>query len=272
MGPTERLRDDLGRAVEVPRPVRRVVSLVPSLTEAVAESAPELLAGRTVWCTEPAGLAAPTVRGTKNPDVQRIAALKPDLVVANQEENRKRHVDWLAERGIAVWVTAVHTVPAGIAALRRLLAEVLQLAEPEWLHRAADAWAGPPPPAELRVAVPVWRDPWMVLGPDTFASDLLRRAGAANVFAEGGEGAGRYPRTGPAGIAARRPDVVLLPDEPYPFAAADGPEALAPLPCALLPGRDLTWYGPSLAGARDRVRAALLPGSASGAGAPPLPT
>ncbi|MFW5418560.1 cobalamin-binding protein [Nocardiopsis sp. CNT-189] len=249
------LRDDLGRAVRLPRRVRRVVSLVPSLTEAIAETGPGLLVGCTKWCAHPPGLAAERLRGTKNPHLQRIAEIAPDLVVANKEENRERHVAELERAGVPVWVTDVGTVPGALRSLRRLLVEVCGLPEPGWLAGAAAAWGGPVPASRLRVAVPIWRDPWMVVGGGTFAGDVLARLGAANVF--GGEA--RYPATDPAGIAARSPDAVLLPDEPYRFTADDGPEAFPGIPVVLLSGRDLTWYGPSLVAARSRLAEALAP-------------
>ncbi|GAA1102140.1 helical backbone metal receptor [Nocardiopsis composta] len=247
------LHDDLGRAVPLPRRVRRVVSLVPSLTEAIAETGPELLAGCTEWCTHPPGLAAERLRGTKNPHLRRIAELAPDLVVANKEENRERHVAELERSGVPVWVTDVGTVPGALRSLRRLLVEVCSLAEPGWLAEAEAVWAGPVPEPRLRVAVPIWRDPWMVVGGGTFAGDVLARLGAANVFA----GDARYPATDPEGIAARSPDAVVLPDEPYRFTSADGPEAFPSLPSVLVSGRDLTWYGPSLVAARERLEEAL---------------
>ena len=138
-------RDDLGHPVELPGPARRVVSLVPSLTEAVARSAPGLLVGATDWCTYPAGLAVTRVRGTKNPERARIAALAPDLVIANREENRKLDVARLREAGLAVWVTVIESVPEALASLRRLLTGPLGLDTPGWLAAAERAWAGPRP-------------------------------------------------------------------------------------------------------------------------------
>ena len=145
-------RDDLGHPVELPGPARRVVSLVPSLTEAVARSAPGLLVGATDWCTYPAGLAVTRVRGTKNPERARIAALAPDLVIANREENRKLDVARLREAGLAVWVTVIESVPEAMASLRRLLTGPLGLDTPGWLAAAERAWAGPRAPAQVRPA------------------------------------------------------------------------------------------------------------------------
>ncbi len=246
--------DDLGAAVPLPVPPRRVVSLVPSLTEALAVTVPDRLVGATDWCTHPAGLDVTRVRGTKNPDRAAIAALTPDLVVANREENRRLDVDRLRAAGIPVWVTVIESVDGAIASLRRLFTEALAVEEPTWLADGAAAWAEPPPVRGLRVAVPIWRDPWMVVGPRTFAGDVLARLGLVNVF---GGGEDRYPHTTPEAVRAAGAAAVLLPDEPYRFTADDGPEAFPGLPAALVSGRDLTWYGPSLAGARTRLAAAV---------------
>lgn len=232
----------------------RVVSLVPSITEAMATMPGVELAGATDWCTHPADLDArgvTRVRGTKNPDVAAIVALAPDLVVANKEENRELDVRRLREQGVRVEVTDIATVPDAIAAYEHLCG-VLEVDEPCWLAPARARWCGPLPAVTARVAVPIWRDPWMVVGGDTFTSDLCRRLGWENVFAD----AARYPRVEVAGIEDRRPDVVLLPDEPYVFTADDGPEAFG-VPTALVSGRLLTWYGPSLleaASLADQVR------------------
>src|SRR5689334_8377164 len=267
-------RDDLGQPVELSRPARRVVSLVPSLTEAVAVSAPGLLVGVTDWCTHPADLAVTRVRGTKNPDRAAIIALAPDLVIANREENREFDVARLRAAGLAVWVTVIESVPEALASMRRLLTGPLGLAGPDWLAAAERAWAGPregdwagpvvraraglaargpaagpesEPPARPRVVVPIWRDPWMVVGARTFADDVLARLGLVNAFGAGPE---RYPHVAVERIRAADPDLILLPDEPYPFTAADGPGEFPQCRVVLLPGRLLTWYGPSLVTAR----------------------
>jgi ABC-type Fe3+-hydroxamate transport system substrate-binding protein len=257
--------DDLGSPVELAVPARRVVSLVPSLTEAVARSAPGLLVGATDWCTHPAGLAVTRVRGTKNPERAAIIALAPDLVIANREENRKLDVDRLRDAGLAVWVTVIESVPEAMASLRRLLTGPLDLEVPPWLAAAERAWAEPAPRSSLarsslapsslaqplrRVAVPIWRDPWMVVGARTFAGDVLARLGLDNVF---GASPDRYPHVEAEQIRAAAPDLVLLPDEPYRFTLDDGPEEFPAHRVVLVPGRLLTWYGPSLATARAEL-------------------
>ena len=237
------MRDDLGVEVRLVRPVQRVVSLVPSLTEALAATRPDALVGATDWCTRPADLGVARVRGTKNPDRRRILELAPELVVANQEENRELDVRRLREAGVPVWVTVVRSVPEAVASMTRLFEEALGWGTPAWLEDVRGAWEGPVPPVRLRVAVPIWRDPWMVLGRDTFAGDLLRGRGLLNVFA-GAED--RYPTVTLEDLEAAAPDLVLLPDEPYVFTAQDGPEAFRRTPTRLVSGRLLTWYGPSL--------------------------
>ena len=238
------LPDDLGHPVRLGGRPDRVVSLVPSITESLAATVPDLLVGATDWCTHPADLDVTRVRGTKNPDLAAIVALEPDLVVANKEENRELDVRRLRERGIEVWVTVTETVEQALGSLDRLFEEVFD-ARPAWLATARAEWA-PVDPARGSAAVAIWRDPWMVVGRDTFTGDVLRLLGLANVF--GGHD-DRYPSTTPAAIEELRPDVVLLPDEPYVFTADDGPEAFAAR-TALVSGRLLTWYGPSLVGAR----------------------
>ncbi|WP_405402426.1 helical backbone metal receptor [Streptomyces sp. NBC_01104] len=233
----------------------RVVSLVPSLTEALAQSGPGLLVGVTDWCTHPAGLDAARVGGTKNPDVPAILALRPDLVVANEEENRAPDLAALRDAGTEVLVTTVRTLDEALAELDRVLTGACGLPRPRWLDEAEAAWSAlPRPGVPRRAIVPVWRRPWMVLGRETFAGDLLARLGVANVYADHAE---RYPRIPLDELTTAGADLVVLPDEPYRFTADDGPEAFPALPAALVDGRYLTWYGPSLVRAPAALRAAL---------------
>lgn len=241
--------DDLGMPCTLPAGVvTRVVSLVPSLTEAVAATRPTVLVGATDWCTHPAGLAVERVRGTKNPNVAQIVALAPELVIANKEENRELDVLRLREAGIPVWVTLIEDVPQALASMERLFEVALEWGIPDWLSEARRLWAVHAPPPVARVAVPVWRDPWMVVGSATFTGDLLSRVGIENGFADH---AGRYPHVDLAEIDRGDLDAVLLPDEPYGFSAGDGPEAFEHVPTRLISGRLITWYGPSLVEARE---------------------
>lgn len=180
----------------------RIVSLVPSLTEAVALSAPGALAGATDWCTHPAGLDVARIGGTKNPKIPLITALAPDLVIANEEENRAPDLDALRAAGLEVLVTEVRTLPQAFDELARVLTACGVVTRPRWLGEAEAAWDAVTAPAARRTAVvPVWRRPWMVLGRDTFAGDLLSRLGVDHLYAENPE---RYPRV-PWTSCARRP-------------------------------------------------------------------
>lgn len=232
--------------------VRRVVSLVPSLTEAVGATAPELLVGVTDWCTHPPGLTTPRVGGTKNPRVDDVVALHPDLVLVNTEENRAPDLEALRAAGLALWVTDYETVPAAVAGLAAMLGAI-GLGRPDWLDAADASWRQPWTGTRCSALVPIWRRPWMALGRDTFAGDMLARLGVDNVLAGSPE---RYPKVDLADLPPY--DVVVLPDEPYAFAAADGPEAFD-VPARLVSGRHLTWYGPSLAEAREVLTAQLWP-------------
>jgi ABC-type Fe3+-hydroxamate transport system substrate-binding protein len=235
------LRDDLGTTLLGTTPAR-VVSLVPSLTEAVAATDAALLVGATDWCTEPADLDVARVGGTKWPDVERVLGLSPDLVIANAEENRAEDITALRAAGVRVWVTAPATVEQALGSLERLCA-ALDRPGPRWLSEARAVWADPPRVPPATAVVPIWRRPWMVLGRDTFAGDVLTRLGVRNVFAGDPE---RYPRLAKDDPAGVRADLVVFPDEPYAFTPDDGPEAWPQCRPVFVSGRHLTWYGPSL--------------------------
>ena len=246
--------DDEGRRVPLPETVSRVVSLVPSLTEAVGVTAPGLLVGATDWCTHPADLddaGVTRVRGTKNPDIETIVGLRPDLVLANAEENKPGELDKLREAGLAVYVTDIRTVDGALRSLERMLA-ACGLVRPAWIDGARAAWDSlTVPDAPRRAVVPIWRKPWMAVGSDTFTGSVLARLGVKTVLGDSPE---RYPRFDPADLPAH--DLVILPDEPYRFTADDGPESFD-APSVLVSGRLLTWYGPSLLEAARVLPAAL---------------
>ncbi|MFI1017154.1 helical backbone metal receptor [Streptomyces sp. NPDC020965] len=231
----------------------RIVSLVPSLTEAVAVGAPGLLVGATDWCVHPAGLDVARIGGTKNPDVAAVIRLRPDLVIANEEENREPDLAALRAAGVEVLVTEVRGLEQAFQELARVLVDGCGVPRPRWLDEAAEAWERVVPLAAPPAVVPIWRRPWMVLGRDTFAGDLLARLGVPQLYADHAE---RYPRV-PLDELRGAAGMVVLPDEPYRFTADDGPEAFPGLPAALVSGRHLTWYGPSLVEAPAVLGAAL---------------
>jgi len=253
--------DDVGTPFTPPRSPRRVVSLVPSLTEAVAVTAPALLVGATKYCTHPADLDVPRIGGSKYPSVAEVLALRPDVVLANAEENRREDAEALRAAGVHVWVTFPRTVEGAIESLGRMF-DALEVGHPDWLADAHLSWAAPSP-TRGSAAIVVWRRPWVVVGPDTFASDMVRHLGLGNVFCDVAD---RYPRPAVDEILAHSPDVIVLPDEPYAFTAEDGPEAFNGFRCALVSGRHLTWYGPSLVEARDVLERQIAQPSGLGGG------
>jgi len=255
-----RVRDDLGTVVKRPAIVRRVVSLVPSLTEAIALTREESIVAATDWCTHPEGLDVMRIRGTKNPHCSRIVDLSPDLVIANMEENRKIDIERLRKAGVSVWVTRIESVAEAFASMRRMFVQGLGWNSPSWLDMAQDSWDKPTDATNISIAVPIWRDPWMVVGRETFAGDMLTSLGFNNAFEHSEE---RYPKVPIESINVAGIDLVLLPDEPYRFSESDGPEAFTIPRVELVSGRLLTWYGPSLIQARDTLMDVIARGSAS---------
>ena len=262
------VNDARGTAVGLPDRVERVVSLVPSLTEwLVAAGVGERLVGVTDWCSEPAAALAglARVRGTKNPDLEAVRRLEPDLVVANAEENRKLDVQRLEAGGLAVFVTMPTTVAGAVSELRDLAAAVGDLPgaaalDAELVAAVGDAYRRRPA-RRVRYACAVWRDPWMWVGRRTYAADLLGLAGGEPVL---DDPATRYPRLDPEVLAALGPELVLLPSEPYEFTTADADELAARFAGSrveLVDGRALTWYGPRIPAALAAFRE-LLDGAA----------
>ena len=217
--------DASGVALSLAAPPTRIVSLIPSTTETLCRlGLADALVGITVYCVEPRDVVATKTRigGEKDPDLDKIRALAPDLVIANIEENVREHIATLRAWGIPVWVTYPRTVAASLAMIRELgevtgtadrAAEMLADLEP--LHARVRAATAPRRP--VPVFYPVWRAPWMTINADTYVHDLLAVCGAASVFADRPE---RYPTVTLDEMAARRPEVILLPDEPFRFRRA----------------------------------------------------
>jgi ABC-type Fe3+-hydroxamate transport system substrate-binding protein len=288
-----RIYDDRGRELLFLRPPQRVVSLVPSDTLSVfALGAGERLVGRTRYCVAPEGQVerVPAVGGTKDVDVEAVARLLPDLILANQEENARPQIEALAKLGFPTLVAFPKKVAEGHAHLARL-ARVLgvEAHEPvrallrEGLRALSDAEQALARRPPLRVFVPIWREPLMTIAGDTFLSDALRLAGAENVFAdrrrayplaadlgkqaprpaaEVGERDTRYPRIAVDEVVQRAPQAILLPDEPHPFGEEDAAFFRSlPVPAArdgrvaLCSGRDLCWYGSHSVQGLPRLRA-----------------
>ncbi|MEF3274797.1 MAG: helical backbone metal receptor [Chloroflexus sp.] len=241
------VRDALGRRIELVSPPQRIVSLVPSMTEWLfSVGAGERVVGITDFCLEPAAAIAhlPRLRGTKNPDRSAIIALRPDLVIAEQEENRERDVQALAAAGINVYVTAIRSVADVLTQLTALAAVLGVTDSAAPMMNTLRAVLAHPPTPRRRVLALIWRDPWMAIGQTTYAGDLLRLSGGINV-AEALPG--RYPRAPLAKFLELEPDLILLPSEPYPFSERDLPAFAAVAErCQITfcDGMALTWPGP----------------------------
>ncbi len=253
--------DASGVALILPEPPRRIISLVPSVTEILfLLGVGPAVAGCTTYCTEPPEgvLATTRVGGTKTPRLDLIRALRPDLVVANIEENHREHVETLRGWGIPVHVNYPRTVAEGIRLVRELgqvtgaaergaaLAEDLEQRCAEVTARARGR-ARP-----TRVFYPIWRRPYMTINRDTYVHDVLAACGGENVCADLER---RYPEVTLDAVAAARPEVILLPDEPYRFREAHAAD-FTPYPempavrdgrIHLVDGRLASWFGPRMA-------------------------
>ncbi|MCU1380290.1 MAG: hypothetical protein JWN29_3273 [Acidimicrobiales bacterium] len=217
-----------------------VVSLVPSVTETLLawDIVPVAC---TRFCEQP---SLRHVGGTKDPAIDAIVELAPDLVVVNDEENRREDHDALVAAGLAVHVVRINAVTDVGPELAALAERVGVTAPAIELPPARPSW--------VRVFVPIWKRPWMTIGTDTYGSSLLAHLGATNVWA--GE---RYPEMSLEQAAALRPELVLAPSEPYPFAERHRAELEAVAPVVLVDGQDLFWWGARTPDAARRLAAQL---------------
>ncbi len=265
-----RRTDDLERVVELERPAERIVSLVPSITETLfALGAGERVVGVTIYCVHPAEQVRTRTRvgGTKNIALKTIVELAPDLVIANVEENRRQQIAALEEAGLRVFVTFPRTIEGCL----KMIADVAALAgadEPGKaligaVEQARAEVASPARAAPARVLCPIWKNPYMTVNRDTFVDSVLRAAGGENVFADKAE---RYPRFTLDEVLERKPEVILLPTEPYHFGPADMSDFAAlgaRVPAVrdgrmyIVEGELLSWYGPRLPRALRTISALL---------------
>jgi ABC-type Fe3+-hydroxamate transport system substrate-binding protein len=217
----------------------QIVSLVPSATE-ILLSWGIVPVAVTRFCEHP---ELPAVGGTKDPDVDAIRRLAPDLVVMCVEENRAEDAEALRVVGCELFVFDIDTVDDVETQLRSF---------GERLGVAVDVRPTlEPVPPRARVFVPIWRRPWMTLHGATYGSSLLERIGLLNVYADAPE---RYPETTLDDVRARRPDAVLAPSEPYPFAERHRAELEMVAPVVFVDGKDLFWWGVRTPDAIDRLR------------------
>lgn len=231
----------------------RIVSLCPSLTELVFDlGRGGDLVGVTEWCVHPKdGVAlVEKVGGTKSPHVERIVELAPDLVLMNEEENRRADADALQKAGLRCHVSMPRDA-AGTAQMVRAIAAAIERPEPgaaialDIERRAVDARMRAAGKPRVRFAYLIWRKPFMAVNGDTYASALLELAGGENVFAARPD---RYPEITTDDLAAASPDVVLLCTEPFPFRERHADELAASTGLArhrfeIADGEYLSWHG-----------------------------
>jgi ABC-type Fe3+-hydroxamate transport system substrate-binding protein len=231
----------------------RIVSLCPSLTELVFDlGRGEELVGRTKFCIHPADRvgAVEKVGGTKNPKVARIVELAPDIVLLNEEENRREDAEALEASGIRCHVSFPRNAAETATMVRSIAAAIDASAEGERIardierrhRRVTDAARSREP---IRFAYLIWRNPWMAANADTFVSAMLADAGGINVFGQTPE---RYPTITPEDLEAANPDAVLLSTEPFPFkeSHADELSALTRITRGrfrIVDGELLSWHG-----------------------------
>jgi ABC-type Fe3+-hydroxamate transport system substrate-binding protein len=241
--------DQLGRRVEIPFPPQRIVSLVPSQTELLFDlGIGTRVIGVTKFCIYPseARQTATIIGGTKNFDFDKIAALKPDLIVGNKEENYQTGIEQLAAK-YPVWLSDISDLPQALDMIRRVgfTTGVKDKAE-KVAAEIADSFAALAASTPLiPAAYFIWRKPYMAAASGTFIDDMLRRASFRNVFAH----LGRYPEITPEQLAAAAPERILLSSEPYPFKEKHLAEFQELCPAAtvqLVDGELFSWYGSRL--------------------------
>lgn len=261
--------DSTHTEIDLERPARSVVSLVPSFTELVCDMRlGSRLIGVTRFCIEPAEIVTPIrkVGGTKNPDIERIIELKPELVLANREENNEEDVEALREAGVNVYVGDVRTAEEAKEEIDRVsgllggIAMKLTDGVAEAVEEQQHVSRMRP---RLRVAALIWRNPFMAASSDTYIGDLLRLCGGINVCEDSSRG--RYPRLSLPDLIALDPEVILLPSEPYRFRERHAAELLAQHGMSaarnghvyLCDGQNLTWWGVRTPAAIREVAALL---------------
>ena len=240
--------DMMGREILIPQQPRRIVSLVPSQTELLYDlELEEHVAGITKFCVHPESWfrTKPRVGGTKQVHTDKVAALQPDLIIANKEENVKEQIEALGNIA-PVWVSDIHTLPDALRMIREV-GRVCDRAEKAAVI-AGEIEAGFKKlhhSSIKKITYGIWRKPWMWAGADTFISDILQRMGWENALS----GITRYPEISLEALAAYQPELVLLSSEPYPFKEQHIAEIKAVLPAAdvlLVDGEMFSWYGSRL--------------------------
>ncbi len=244
-----------GETLDLPAIPQKIVSVVPSITENLFLFGVTPV-GRTRFCIEPKPYveAVPSVGGPKSLKLSKIVSLKPDLVIANQEENLKEEIEAIQEKGIPVWLTYPKTVEETIQMLEEMKGLVEQpekvdswisCCKVEWEKvKAQEVWKKP------KVLTLIWKKPWIGVGGNSYIHDLITLCGGENIL---GTEMSRYPEVGEDKIMEISPDIILFPTEPYPFKVEDRNfwktkfmEAGKSVRVEEVCGEDICWPGPRM--------------------------
>lgn len=244
------LTDQLHRTIQAPTAPQRIISLVPSQTELLYDlGLGERVVGITKFCIHPESWfkTKHRVGGTKQVDMDKIRALKPDLIIGNKEENQKKDMEALAKE-FPVWISDVRDLTGALDMIVRMGELTGTAAKAQLIHNGIEhAFAGLEPMEEpVTAAYLIWRDPFMAVGHGTFVNDMMKRCGLINVFDEGDA---RYPQISDQALEEAGPELILLSSEPYPFKEKHVQEIKDICPEAivkLVDGELFSWYGSRL--------------------------
>lgn len=237
-----------GKILELDQKPKKIISLVPSITENLIQFGTRPVA-RTSFCIEPKNIVKeiPVIGGTKTPRISKIISMKPDLVIANQEENIREHVEEIEASRIPVWIT----FPKRVEDVVLLMKEIMSITDDpytasNWVEKTKEI-IKQEHPKKLKAVTLIWKDPWMAVGQDTYPSHLLSFCGIENPIE------GRYPPVTMEQIINYKPDLIILPTEPYEFVDGDLKDWQKIAPAILFNGEDLLWSGTRLIHAVEKL-------------------
>ena len=242
---TKKYIDQLGRTITLPHPPKRIISLVPSITELLYDLGLfEQLIGRTKFCVHPKEelKAIPKIGGTKNVNIDRVIALQPDLIIANKEENDKSQIEQLSQH-FPVWISDIANFTAAMEMIDALgIIVAKEIAAQQIIKDSTHLLQQLKTQKKRKAAYLIWQKPYMTIGQDTYIHDMLQHAGYENVFGE----QNRYPSFTLEALKNRQPAIILLSSEPFPFKQKHM-EELALIfpntPIQLVDGEAFSWYG-----------------------------
>lgn len=242
-------KDHLNRNIKYNFPPKRIISLVPSITELLYDlDLEEEVVGITKFCVHPPKWykTKPRIGGTKTIHIEQVKALQPDLIIANKEENQQDKIEALST-SFPVWISDIKTMEQGIkmiAEIGQLTNRTAQATELTTTYRTQEKkWELISKPNKpLRAIYLIWQKPYMTIGGDTYINDCLKKGGFKNIY----DHQTRYPETTIEAMKALNPDVILLSSEPFPFKQKHIDALQEDLPNAkiqLVDGELFSWYG-----------------------------